>query len=149
MKLGPLQRIIITGSICAVAFVGCSDDGEDTSSTCADLQALATQVQGLGDVDLVQTGLSGLQAQTDAIEEAWEQARESGDTQFGSELDAVQASIEALGATVEGAIDSGEPIGDVVSQLNADRAQISTDWDALRSAVESEFEDCDLPVAGE
>lgn len=135
------KRVVAVVAVCLFMLAGCSIGN---ASTCADLQDLAAEVRGLQDVNLVQTGLSGLEEQTDAIEKAWEKAKESGAAQFGSELVALDRAFTALRSTLTHATDSGDSIGEVITQVETDVQQLAASWRDLTSAVESELGDCDL-----
>lgn len=146
MNRRAVQRIVAIGVVSAVALVGCSDDS-DEASTCEDLQSLSTEVRGLRDVNVVESGISGLQEQTDAIDDAFEQAKKSGDEQFGSQLDALDASIETLKATVTTGREDGASIRDLATQAMTDIEAVSTSFDELRTAVSTELDDCDLSAS--
>jgi len=139
-----IQSAVAAAVLCLVVLTGCSKDDSSDASTCKDLQNLSTEVRGLKDVNLAQSGVSGLQEQTDAIDTAWDAAKKSGDEQFGSELDGFDQSVKDLGSTLSNAKDSGDSLSDVVSKVKTDVQQISTSWKTLTTAVSSEMSDCDL-----
>jgi hypothetical protein len=120
--------------------VGCSDDDGDEASTCSDLQALATDVRGLTDVDIVDSGLDALRDQLDEIDTAWNTAKESGDEQFGAELDALDDAI----STLEDEVSSDDSLSEKAEAVGTDIDAVSTAWDDVTSAVDDEMGDCDL-----
>ena len=139
-----LKWAVAVGMVSLVAVVGCSSSSDSSSSTCKDLQDLASEVRGLQNVDLVQSGVDGLKQQTDAIQQAWTQAKESGDDQFGSQLDALETSIKALSTTLSDAVSGGQSISSVLSAVSTDVEQVSTAWSDLTDAVNAELSGCDL-----
>ncbi len=143
MKLRGTTRVLAVGSIVLLTLVGCSSN-DTAASTCQDLQNLAAQVRGLRDVNIVQTGVDGLQQQVTAVDGAFDQAKASGKDQFGPELDALDNSINELGTTLSGAKDSGKSIGEILSSVESDVSSISSSWNNLTSAVKTELDSCDL-----
>ncbi len=148
LTLTSMKLTLSAGAIVAlVAFTGCSSDSSSTTSTCSDLQQLSTDVRGLSNVDVVSTGLDGLEQQTNSITDAFDAAKKSGDEQFGSQLDALDSAISALGTTLSDATSGGQSIRDVVNAVGDDIQQITTAYDDLQTAVSSELSDCDLSAS--
>ncbi len=132
------------------ALAGCSSDSSSDSSsasTCSDLQDLATEVRGLTDVNLVSEGTSGITDQIDAIEAAWTQVESSSDDQFSGQLDALKSALEGLGDTLSGASGSGQPLSEIIGQVETDVTAISTAFTDLRTSAEQELSDCDLSAS--
>ena len=144
MEFRGVRWAVAVGLVSIVAVAGCSSSSSDSSSTCKDLQNLATEVSGLQNVDLVKTGVDGLQQQVDAIDQAWQQAKDSGDQQFGPQLDAFESSVTALGTTLSDAAKGGQSITAVLSSVSSDIQQVSSAWSDLSSAVDSELSGCKL-----
>jgi hypothetical protein len=140
-------RAVGMGLLVALAVAGlgaCSDDDDDSASTCADLQALAAEVRDLAALDFVSVGTDGVSEQLDTVDASRQRVRDTSADQFGAELDDLQTALSALGATIESAVGSGIPISQVVSQVRADVTAVSTSWDALQAAADDELSGCDL-----
>lgn len=140
-----LLAAVATVGVAALAFGGCSStDTAEQVSTCTDLQSLAKEFRGLRDVDVARTGIDGLETRTNAISDAWGQAKTTGEQQFGKELDAFDASLENLRTTLRSASDKGSSIGETASAVRSDISKISASWTDLTKAVDGELKDCDL-----
>ena len=132
------------------ALAGCSSDSSSDSSsasTCSDLQDLATEVRGLTDVNLISEGTSGITSQIDAIEAAWTQVESSSDEQFSGQLDALKSALDDLGDTLSGASGSGQPLSEIIGQVETDVTAISTAFTDLTTSAEQELSDCDLSAS--
>ncbi|MGH2597628.1 MAG: hypothetical protein ACRDH7_16955 [Actinomycetota bacterium] len=69
-------------------------------------------------MNVVENGLSDLKAQTDTIGTAWEQAKASGGNQFGTELDAFDTAVDALGATLTTGTSDGKSVSSELSHCD-------------------------------
>lgn len=113
-------------------------------TTCEDLQQLAADVRGLTELDLFEVGTDGLEDQLDRIEVSWKKVLRSAGVQFGSELRALQSSVDGLMATLRSATSGGVGLTEVIPHLQQDVAAVEKAWKVLTTAVSEELSGCDL-----
>lgn len=113
-------------------------------TTCEDLRELASNVRGLTQLDLLEVGTDGLQGQLDRIEVSWQEVLESAGAQFGSELRALESSVEGLLATLRTGTAGGAGLTEVIPRLQQEVAAVESAWHSLTEAVSEELSDCDL-----
>lgn len=135
--------------VATVVLLGCSSSGnkDAEASTCTTVKDLRTSVDGLKNVDFLQTGLDGLQKQVDEIEKSVDELKSSSKDQFGSQVDALKASFDTLSDTLSKASEDGDSIMAVADQLQQDFNGITKSWSELEQAARSELGSCDLTTA--
>ena len=141
-----MTRLRLSASILVVLAIGglagCSSG--DDSSTCADLQNLYGEVNGLIDLKPLQVGAEGIQDQLDDVQAAWDTAKKSAGSEFGSELDSLESSVQTLVEEVKSFDGEDSSLSQNIDQLKTDIEAVGTSLDDLTSAVESELSDCTL-----
>jgi outer membrane murein-binding lipoprotein Lpp len=116
---------------------GCGDDEETSSEEafCAAGDSLESNVDGLGDIDIVAGGTNALDAQFDAIKSDLEDLRSSGSDVAADEIaaldaavDQLEADLDALGddVTAEGASAVGDSVNSVVAAARTVRDTLET-----------------------
>ncbi len=129
-----MRHLIPLLVLVAAAGVACSSD-DDPSSFCEDRVELQGSIQDLRDVNVIDDGIEALDSQLNTVLADLETVRQAaGDLQ--PEVDAVKTAVETLQSSVE----SATTPADKAVALTAGLADLSTSWEALETAADS---DCD------
>ena len=120
-KLRPTA--LLAGAVMALTLLtACgSDDAAATpeEAFCDAGDSLRTDVESLGDLDLVAEGTDGIQQQFDAISSDLEQLRDSGQDVASQEIDTLDSALTQLESTVEtlGDAPSARAVADAASSV--------------------------------
>ena len=134
--------------IALAAIVGaaaCTSSSSTTSTTttsaasssaadvCGDLTALQTSVNGLLNVNVVQTGTDGVKSALATVQSDLDALAASASAQLGPQVDALKQSLTAVATTLS----SGQSVSAIASQLATQLAAVGTAWTNLQSAASS------------
>lgn len=93
-------------AVCAVLVVGvaagCGDDDDSPEGAfCDAAESLRTDINGLGDIDIIAGGTSALQEQFSAIQSDANELKDSGADVAADEIDGLDAAVEELGSALD------------------------------------------------
>ena len=117
----------------SAALVAC---GEDTPAVCGSAEQLQSSFDDLKDIDVTETnGLDEFKSQLETVDGDLDQLTNDAKSEFSSQVDAVIASFEALGASVQAA--TADPSVDTLAVASTALSEFSTEVQALISDVEA------------
>jgi hypothetical protein len=119
-------------TLVAAVLVGCSSDDAAICSSTDDLQA---SVQNLKDVRVGENGLSTISSDLTAIKGDLAQVKADAKTQYGSQLDKVDAAATALNTSVQAA--KSDPSLSTLEVVTTGVKGLVADVDALASSISS------------
>ena len=115
---------VLAGALLTMGLVaGCGDDESPEEAFCSAGDSLESNIEGLGDIDLVSEGTNALDQQFSAIQSDLDELRDSGSDVAADEIAALETAVDALG-------DDLNALGDDISAESA-----SAVGDSLNSVV--------------
>ena len=132
---GGMKRWLASALLVTLVFAACGGDDDDDSTSaqfCSDRQALQTSVDDLKNVDVIESGKSGLTDAVDEVKKNAEALKDSASDEFKPDVDALTSAISELGDAVKN-IGSGDGVSGVQSAV----ADVQSAWDALKAKVDA------------
>jgi hypothetical protein len=106
-----LVAVLLMASTAIGACGGDDDDAATTTSSspsiCEDATALQSSISDLGDVDVVENGTSALESAISAVEDDAGTLIAAAREEFGSDVDDLESSLEALATSIRGVGSTG------------------------------------------
>jgi hypothetical protein len=117
----------------SAALVAC---GEDTPAVCGSADQLQSSFDELKDIDVTEeNGLDEFKSQLETVDGDLDQLTNDAKSEFSTQVDAVTASFEALGASVQAA--TADPSVDTLAVASTALSEFRTEVQALISDVKS------------
>jgi hypothetical protein len=135
----PSGRALALAVIPALLVIGSCNKSE--TPLCQDAQNLKDAVQGLTQVDFQSGGVAALKSAVDNVRSAIDALGTEARNTFGTQIDAVQTQLTALGGAVD-EVQGGTPVASVAPAVRASLSDLKTTLSSLKSTAQSQ--NCDL-----
>jgi hypothetical protein len=125
-------RSLAATALLAMAVVsGCGGDDDDDSaspSICSEADDLKSSLDDLKNVDIVENGVSSLDAALDEVKSDATALSESAKSEFGPEVQSLEDALSSLGSAITSVGSNGlQPVSDAVSAVEDSATKLVDD----------------------